>query len=304
MIRSVVSLDECGYGDAVVMAWIAEGWKRSGVGSMAFKRGDTSIMGFAPRDSMVELLGQELTDEPATVHVASRDDSLFHAELRIRGEVRPPRTTLWQRWLPAQATPIRPPMVIAEKDQATADASFADDDRPMVVLFPYAVHGQRGWPVHKWLRVAYSLQNRGYLVVAVDGQKKNVDMFPFYAYGMSWGSLAALCRRSVVVAGNDSAGAHLAGTAGVPTVAVMGPTVPTTVFGHCPDVRCIRVERSACRCVGCHFEPERGFGFECNTECEALFMLGWEDVERFVVDTAISAARGGYRPRERATCPS
>ena len=45
-------------------------------------------------------------------------------------------------------------------------------------------------------------------------------------------------KRAALVVGNDSFPAHLAGTVGVPTLALMGPTLPT-VFAHTPDVECL-----------------------------------------------------------------
>jgi len=84
--------------------------------------------------------------------------------------------------------------------------------------------------------------------------------------------VAALMRRAALVVGNDSFPAHLAGTVGVPTLALLGPTKPT-VFAHMDTVECLT---SAMDCTGCHFQAP--FRAACDQGCMSLYQLLPDDV--------------------------
>ncbi len=101
---------------------------------------------------------------------------------------------------------------------------------------------------------------------------------PFYAYGYDIEALISIILAADMVVANDSGPAHLAGTLGTKTFAVMGPTNPQMVFGYCPDVTCLRVAEGDLSCVGCHFKADRGFRAACDQGCEALHILPVESV--------------------------
>jgi ADP-heptose:LPS heptosyltransferase len=73
-----------------------------------------------------------------------------------------------------------------------------------------------------------------------------------------------------LVVGNDSGPAHLAGTLGTPTLALMGPTRAACVFGHIPEVTPLAVSLEPA-CAGCHFG--RPFRAACDQGCQALYAL-------------------------------
>jgi ADP-heptose:LPS heptosyltransferase len=87
-----------------------------------------------------------------------------------------------------------------------------------------------------------------------------------------------------VVVGNDSFPAHLAGTVGVPTLALMGPTV-ASVFAHLPDVECLA--SNGVDCTGCHFR--KPFRAACDQGCMSLYRLFPDDVlDRTLTKTGLA----------------
>lgn len=128
------------------------------------------------------------------------------------------------------------------------------------------------------MRLAWSLHSEGIHTVAIDRSKDVVEPFPFFAFGYDWNHVLALLGKASVVAGNDSGITHLAATVGVPTVAALGPTDRSIVFGHCLDVlRSVGME--SVNCFGCHFRYDKGYRIACDHGCEALARTPWESLE-------------------------
>ena len=283
--RHIFDLRGGGMGDAVCAAWIAQGAKAHGI-SVEFSSNKapaaSNILAHWPdRSEVLNLLGQTMTDEAGEpFHGAPGSGRLFDWELRYRG-VRQPRPYLWQKRLGLNVQPERPPATIpvAAHDWALERCTrIAPDDQPLVLLFPTASFAIRSWPFQKWARLAHALTEAGLAVACIDFSMEVVERLPNPIGCEPLAHITALMGFASLVVVNDSGPAHLSGTLETPTLALMGPTDPVTAFGYCPDIECMSAPESEVRCVGCHFEPERGFSWVCDQGCEALSMLGWERV--------------------------
>ncbi len=280
--RHIFDLRGGGMGDAVCAAWIASGARSHGI-SVEFSSNKApaaeNILAHWPdRSEVLNLLDQRMTDDAGEPFQGPA--RLFDWELRYRG-VRQPRPFMWQKRLGLAVQPERPTVTIPESDHLWARAKqreLARPDQPLVLLFPTASFAIRSWPFQKWARLAHALRDNGVAVACIDFSFGVVDRLPNPIACEPLGHIAALMRLASLVVVNDSGPAHLSGTLGTQTLALMGPTDPVTAFGYCPDVECMTAKEEDVRCVGCHFEPERGFSWACDQGCEALAMIGWERV--------------------------
>lgn len=242
-----------GLGDLVMWAWLAEGAK-SGPSPLVFHR---------KRDlGLMEMLGLTVEPNPGGICV----DEVFRIEVADHG--RKPRLDYLREYL-AVTTPLsRPPLQISPEDQIWAAERSTELGSPLVLLFPQSIWKTREWPANYWVELAWKLKSHGLAVLLLfqdeDARFKNT---PVFQWNTPIPRLAALMRHAALVIGNDSFPAHLAGTVGVPTLALMGPT-NATVFSHMPEVQCLT---SSMDCTGCHFQPP--FRAACDQGCMSLYRL-------------------------------
>ena len=243
-----------GLGDIVMLAWLAEGSK-SGPNPMTFHRTQNlDLMG---------LLGLLVDREPGGIVL----DPVFAKE--VEDGCRRPRLDYIRDFLGVTTPLARPPLIISKEDESWAAEATADDDSPLVLLFPQAVWKPREWPANYWVDLAWKLKSAGVrTMVMLQGDDARFHNTPFYRWNTPLPRVAALMKRAALVVGNDSFPAHLAGTVGVPTLALMGPTLPA-VFSHTPDVGCLASD--AIDCTGCHFSPP--FRAACDQGCMSLYRL-------------------------------
>lgn len=263
-METVFDCSTCGLGDAVVASWIAQGARDSGH-NVVFTRGSHV-------DQMLEAFGFPRVASEG-IRFGGTTESYKH-ELDLEVQLHP-RTVVWQRGMPFSVTAARP--------TATLDAaplSWAQELRdnrsgrePLVLLFPYANFAPRQWPTAKWIRLAHELEAMGIKTIAAHKRKEGLEHFPFFVYGYDLRHVMSLISHSSVVLANDSGPAHLAGTLGTPTLAVMGPTNPNTVFGYCQDITTIHSPRMLIPCTGCHFKFDKGYTSLCDMACESLMSL-------------------------------
>jgi hypothetical protein len=268
-----------GIGDVCCLAWIAEGAKAIGRTLAFVDRRGTSHRDDAATAAL-EILGQTFVPPTPGAMPLVHGGELYKYELRVRGTLIP-KTFLWQNALPVKCQPVRPTWVLRDEDFAAAQ-SLLDwcnpHGGPVLILSPYSTVHLRNWPLHKWLRLAWMFHRRGVGTLAVHSGVKGLEKFPHYAGGLPLRTTAACILRAHAVVGNDSGIAHLAGTLGVRSFPLMGPTDPVCVYGYAPEFHPIRVAKERVACVGCHFKQDAGFSFACDEGCEALYMLGVEEV--------------------------
>lgn len=251
-----------GIGDAVGLAWLAEGMRET----------STPLSFYAKRGSMqhtiLSLLQQRVTDDPGDSELLLIPDS-YGPE--IRDGARKLRLEYLCDLMGFQLSYARPEIQFASAElewAAKATSELGDD---LVLLFPQTDWNARQWPSCYWVDLAWELHNRGVPVLVVLGhEEKQYLNTPRYLWGHDIKAVAALMQRARIVVGNDSGPAHLAGTMGTKTLAICGPTKAYCVFGHIPDVMAVSSHEPP-GCAGCHFQaPYRA---ACDLGCQALYAL-------------------------------
>jgi hypothetical protein len=254
-----------GLGDIAMLAWLAEGAEAGGTPLVFYRTRDLELM---------RLLGLRVDSEPGGVCL----DEVFATE--VQDGCRRPRLDYIRDFLGLTTPLVRPRLRLAPEDEEWAGRRAAELGSPLVLLFPQAVWKPREWPANYWVDLAWKLREAGAAVlVLMQGDDARFHNTPVYQWGTPLPQVAALMRRAALVIGNDSFPVHLAGTVGVPTLALMGPTLPT-VFAHTPDVECLA--SAAIDCTGCHFRAP--FRAACDQGCLSLYRLFPDDVLRRAID--------------------
>lgn len=272
-----------GLGDVVTWAWLANG-------SVPL-----SFYAVGRNREMLELLGCRIVDSPE----GSIDPhDAYNKELAER--CARPRVVIWAEHIGIPCEPKRPEVGI---DRLGFMAR-------RVVLCPHTHFKTREWPAAYWMDLNWQLRERNCDVVWMleHDDRQYVNRGPSVAYfGNSMRDCAKLLNSAAIVIGNDSMPAHLGGTIGRPTLAMMGPT-HRNVFAHVSDV--LPMHSEAVDCVGCHFG--RPFRVACDMMCAGLATLLPGDVAKtvsFILDkindsrrvsaslSADEATRNGHQRR-------
>ncbi len=134
------------------------------------------------------------------------------------------------------------------------------DDDVLVYVNPAARWRTKFWGAGRWAELADRLIGEAGLRVVFAGSEKDRDYIagvsarmsrlPIVAAGeLSLTETVALLQRSAVYAGLDSGPMHMAAMAGVPVVALFGPTNPERVGPYGVESRLVRHKDLAC--LGC-----------------------------------------------------
>lgn len=232
-----------GLGDAVMWSWIGQANK------------DVSFIAGGGVREVLEMFGQRFSDvQPGVINPSTAYDR----ELQDVG--RQSRIHYVCRHLGIPVAASRPqfdPQV--------------DINPKRIALCPHTNYKSRQWPTSYWLDLNWKLRDAGYEPIFQMGHDD--PLLSGRGPSMSWwgGAIVDVARRlasCALVVGNDSMPAHMAGTLGRPTLALMGPTKPT-VFAHIPEVKCLQA--TDMHCTGCHFQPP--FRVACDFMCESLARL-------------------------------
>jgi len=261
----VFNADTGGIGDLIIHFWIAEGYKRLNkyCGFFATK---------PERIELCKLFGQKLNQFPqAAITIGGNSDHYKREFAEAKGCKS--RVEIYKDYLPFNPEAVRPRTVIDPKviqDFKKVRRDHLNGRKKLVVIFPFTDWAERQWPLNYWCDLAWQLEKKGIATITAVPQKKEeaTGGFPYRVWGYSWTQLAALILVSDLTIGCDSGPAHLAGTLGSETIALMGPT--KKIFNHCENVEQIS---SSLDCVGCCFDNARGFRASCNIACRALSMI-------------------------------
>lgn len=288
-----------GIGDAVIQCWVVNSARAAGLNIQLNIRKYPEIGAMFSMDDA-------LTVKPGERWFVDKGNGYGNWVHERAGLT---RFTAWcKAYRLPELEPVRPAYWEPEEVGKWADCTWGDRTAyrspaaPKVLLYPECCWPNRQWPRSYWTDLAWELWRAGVNLIVCTPDQSAATHYPYTMFGLSLTHGGALMRRADLVLGNDSGPAHMAGTIGTPTVAVMGSTVPGVVFGHLPEVRPVVVDKDRVPCVGCHFRGEP-FGYRpaCNSGCQALFRLTPEEVFREIMDhelAGLSSARDG-EPRGR-----
>jgi hypothetical protein len=264
-----------GIGDAVMYCWMLHSLRAAGITDLRF-----NIRRWHEVGLMFGLDDDWLTIKPGTVF----DGKTAHPAKGYSGRFDGKPQKGWLRaWLDGygyQEVPIvRPPYVESKKaaewaDKAWADREEATGKKKRVLVFADVAWPIRQWPQAYFVDLAIRLRDEADCnIVSMAATEAAVSGFPFGFWGHGIDLVAAMIKRAHLVIGNDSGPAHLAGTLGVPTIAVVGGSRKDCYYDHVDSVRCINISPDTLPCVGCGYEHGSPHRMACNTGCRALYLL-------------------------------
>ncbi len=275
-----------GLGDAITYCWMVKSAEAAGIDAR---------LNIRRWKELGEMFGVSrlLTDEESDRKKKDGGNGSPHWNREIELVREGTRLNRFQIWCGehglGRLDPSRPafrgdPVALEWAERAWIDREAASGGGERVLFVPGGAWANRTTPNAIMCDAAYTLANAGLSVAACDVDKDDVDNFPFFFYGMKLEYSAALAARADVVIANDSGMAHLAGTIGVPTVAVCGMTNPDVVFGHIPEVRGLRGGHGKVWCAGCHFSP-KSYRASCAKGCLALMSIDPMEIVKIVLET-------------------
>lgn len=246
----VVNCDLHGAGDAIIMAWIAQG-----------AAGKLRLYATGAKKELLELFSQDVV---GSSEGASDTFAAYAVETKAKGaEVR-----VKQRgaFLGVMTPPERPPYRLDPAKGMEFAKSLGD--RP-TLLYPGCDDGTREWPPFYWLDLYHRLAAAGMNphVFCRDPDYRYANL-PNYHERRTWSENMHAMLAAGVVVGNDSGPMHVAGTLDVPMIALLGPTT-YSMCCHMPSVITLAASEEEIFCVGCwHNTPE--FRNACRYGCAAL----------------------------------
>lgn len=270
MFDIIVDLDAhdgfTGLGDVVIFSWLAETAKQC-----------SKIFHFFSNDlSKIKLLS--LFNQ---IHINNRKNAVSTAhyyKLELDKLCNPSRLDILKELFDLQeCANVRPEHVISDKSLQWADYTYSrisHNKSKFVMLFPGANYKARQYPANYWCNIAWELHRKNISCAVFDSSYSEMfEKFPLWFYGLDMEDLAALVKRADLVVCNDSFPAHLSGTLGTSTLALLGPTSPN-VYKHLHNVRTLSSDQIDCS--GCHFgSPYRA---SCDLGCLSLYRLFPEEV--------------------------
>jgi len=143
-------------------------------------------------------------------------------------------------------------------DDAGQNTGTLADERPIVVLNPFASQRIREWPLEHWIELASALAEHHALVVlcceaaqekrllsALNGEQSSILVFS----DLGLEDFICLLSTATSVVTNDSGPLHLSYSLGKPSVAIFGPTDPDNVIPNGADVTVVRNQIECSPCV-------------------------------------------------------
>jgi hypothetical protein len=292
MLDRLIDVRQNGIGDVVVACWIVHSAAAIGASVRVNPRNHAELA------RLLGVSGESLTSEEASDW--SQTLGIGHQFEYEQVNVQPlSRFDAWSRSLGLPGlVPVRPPYLEAEEDARWADDQWAKVGRggaPRVLIFPDAAWSMRAWPKAYFVDLAEGLVRAGFAVAAMAAAPSAVDYMPCHWWGgFRLGAVAAMAARAQIAVANDSGPAHLASAIGTRTLALSGPTDPSIVFAHEPNVHGIAIDARTLPCVTCHFSANRGYRHACEVGgCQALMRLDPGVVIERVTHAATLTAEAG-----------
>jgi ADP-heptose:LPS heptosyltransferase len=177
----------------------------------------------------------------------------------------------------AHTLPVMPKISIPE-DAVSWSLQFEN----FILLAPFCSNcgNKREWPY--FLELERSLIDRGFKCIILSAESHRTE--PYNSKKVSCETPArmmALIKRAKLVVGNDSGIAHLAGMAGVPTVAICACTVGESIFGMLPSVYVVQRGRGCGLCS--QFSPSRCLNPFGSSRCSVIEDISVREVYNTVL---------------------
>lgn len=266
-------VDGSGIGDLVVALGFVEGYRKAGVDSWL-------VCHRKNYQSLLRAFGEEprVSDDDEVGGIRTGGRAHYYQPFLKEGH----KTHTFVEWmsahLPGNPEWVMPtlrmdPDVVAwaksydELTEWEKECGWADCSGPPILVFPESHYPTRTSPGAYWVDVCWALRRLGHRVFTMLPDERWAKAFPMHFIGQSLENLTALISRAGAVLGNDSG----PGAAGVPTLAVCGPT--QNMFSHYPSVVQVHASPKAVSCVGCWFQGARGYRSACDFGCRALMAV-------------------------------
>ncbi|PKN34780.1 MAG: hypothetical protein CVU61_06970 [Deltaproteobacteria bacterium HGW-Deltaproteobacteria-19] len=161
--------------------------------------------------------------------------------------------------------PLPVPPVIAERVDRLFGEERMDTEVPWVTISPYSRWAYKEWGQEKWIDVIRWFWERWGAASAIVGSAEDRSKADELVQGCgeyvrnlagktSLAELAGVIARSVLHAGVDTGGPHLAAALGLPTVTIYGPSFGEAWAHPGPRHRVVFPDRDCvpCRLIGCN----------------------------------------------------
>ncbi len=210
-----------GVGDFICMTYALMGWmKENGRGVKLFTHNNLQLA------SALKIPGVTVCQwhgEPFDVDLSSNEDSLPEEmrktyQEKLKGSLK--------GWYAKNlgSTCIPPSMEHLTPMEEVSDA---------IVLFPFAAHEIRCWPLKNWIQLTEELIKEGYRVIISDPFPARCKNLPGeHQTGTSMLDVLRLLKGCKMVIANESGGAHLAGLFETPTLVLSGWLDPEKVYDY------------------------------------------------------------------------
>lgn len=250
-----INCDTHGFGDLMMLSWIAEGAKAHGLQFDLYATGN--------KKRLLELLNQSVIDKKD--NTISLDGIFPHDQKWIKKHSYT-RVNSWLRYFGLDGIQVKKPTY--QLHQSAIDYAEEICDNNTIVLCPESIRPHREWPDCNWVQLHKILSRKGYNVLVLCYRGLYFKHLKGYIHDLSWEKIFAVFERSKLVIGCDSAPIHAAGMTETPAIALLGPTTHH-VFDHLKNVKCINTKKAHMSCVGCwlyeEFDPN-----PCDFGCVAL----------------------------------
>ena len=278
-------LDAKGIGDAVCGVYAACGLAN---------RGHTVVFYSQHWEYLQSFKNMNLT-------IRGNDPSVFDANARYMDQLEAARTktcrsraSWYLRNIQEKWTTIRNEVKPALPHELLPAGKVADLDSPYIVLAPFSAYRNREWSTQHWRLLAKVLMDEGYQVIAMGAHTdanrlkeafSKTGVRYFWGHSPSW--VINTIRGSLLVIGNDSGPAHLAGLHQHPAIALCGQIDGDFLYRDSPSVHPM-MPSAAVKCRMCHWKQAGGYHWICDNECSALQLISPFEV----VDKALSIIKG------------
>jgi len=247
-----------GVGDILCFAWLGEGLIQAG----------EEVEFYTTKDWQAELF--RMFQMPVTNDPTDGKLTKIGYETAVKNGSPMSYIQYMAHTIGVDAPPMRPRLNLIPMDREMGRRASAD-----VLIFPYSYSPVRSWPKNYFVELGLEIRHYGFSVKFVTEQRDYAFYMPFHCIvGQSWNYIAGAMQSARLVIGNDSGPAHLSGTIGIPTIAVMGATTER-IYAHLSDVICFR--KRSLPCAGCHCLPPN-FRASCEVGCLELYRTFPEDV--------------------------